>query len=126
MRTIPRTDKTAATIRTRTSTPPQLLSARSAEEDERYSLFDATNESADLGEGDTAAERRRALRRLHHPERQEPGFDADRRRSPVVNGIEEQLELVTERLLTACLDGFYGALGRLPAASALHVLVGVD
>ncbi len=53
----------------------------------------------DLGESDTAAERRRALSRLHHAERQEPGFDVDRRRGPVGDGVEEHLELMAERLL---------------------------
>ena len=99
----------------RTSTPSRCLGARSAPEaprsDERYSCFGSTDESsADLGDGDTAAERRRALGRLHHAERQEPGLDVDRRRGPAGDGVEEQLELVAQRLLPACLDGFDGAL----------------
>jgi hypothetical protein len=80
------THTAAVTIRTE---DPSAAGARRPEADSRYFFFDTPDKLSDLGEGDTPAERRRALSGLHHPERQETGLDVDRRRGPAADGVEE-------------------------------------
>src|ERR1700730_576860 len=66
---------------------------------------------------------RRGVRGLHHLEGDQPRLDVHRGRRACRHRLEEELELVAERLLPRGLVRLHHALGRAPDVTALDVAV---
>src|SRR5712692_5209035 len=74
----------------------------------------------------TAPLLRRGVRGLHHLKGDQPRLDVHRRRRAGRHRLEEELELVTERLLPRGLVRLHHALRRAPDITALDVAVHED